>query len=163
MDDDADGFPDALDNCPVTANPDQADVDADGVGSVCDNCVAVANPRVATGFLAANAWATLTGGQRDDDHDGFGNRCDGDFTAAGALVGPADLTQYRSANGKSRATDTCGTTQTRPCAIFDLDEIGLLIGPADLGRFRALNGKVAGPKCTACPLVCEAGAQGSCN
>lgn len=33
---DGDGVPDALDNCPHLANPDQADTDADGAGDACD-------------------------------------------------------------------------------------------------------------------------------
>ena len=36
-DSDGDGVRDPLDNCPTTANPDQADTDGDGVGDVCDN------------------------------------------------------------------------------------------------------------------------------
>lgn len=35
-DDDGDGVPGTIDNCPLTANPDQADADADGVGDACD-------------------------------------------------------------------------------------------------------------------------------
>jgi hypothetical protein len=41
---DDDGVPDAEDNCPAVANPDQADGDVDGAGDVCDNCPTVANP-----------------------------------------------------------------------------------------------------------------------
>jgi large repetitive protein len=37
-DSDADGIPDASDNCPAAANADQADADADGRGDVCDPC-----------------------------------------------------------------------------------------------------------------------------
>lgn len=38
---DGDGVPAPTDNCPLDANPDQADADADGVGDVCDDqCIA---------------------------------------------------------------------------------------------------------------------------
>jgi hypothetical protein len=124
-------------------------------------------------FLSTNQWATLTGGQRDDDHDGYGNKCDAQFPGHTGIpnVGTQDLTQYRSASGKSRVIDTCGTIGTRPCAIFDLDEnIGGLpnIGTADLNQYRLLSGKVPGPRCAACtgtisvPLPCEAGTGGAC-
>jgi photosystem II stability/assembly factor-like uncharacterized protein len=36
-DDDGDGIPNVTDNCPDTANADQADADNDGIGDVCDN------------------------------------------------------------------------------------------------------------------------------
>ena len=35
---DGDGVPNASDNCPSTANPDQADSDGDGTGDACDGC-----------------------------------------------------------------------------------------------------------------------------
>ena len=162
VDADSDSRGDACDNCPTLANADQADGDSDSVGNLCDNCTAVANARVSASYLSSNPWATLTGGQRDDDHDGYGNRCDADFTATGALVGTADLTQYRASSGKAREGDTCGTSGVQPCARYDLDETGSLIGTGDLTVFRGLSGKAAGPKCAACPLPCEAGASGSC-
>ncbi|MGI5864425.1 MAG: thrombospondin type 3 repeat-containing protein [Myxococcales bacterium] len=71
---DGDGIADAHDNCPASANADQADLDADGQGDVCDldddgdgvpdsedNCDAVANPD-----------------QADLDADGQGDACDSD-------------------------------------------------------------------------------------
>jgi photosystem II stability/assembly factor-like uncharacterized protein len=38
-DTDHDGVPDAVDNCPATANPDQADCDGNGVGDACDSAL----------------------------------------------------------------------------------------------------------------------------
>ncbi len=58
-DQDADGTPDASDNCPDQYNPDQLDTDGDQVGDVCDNCALLANPT-----------------QSDSDEDGAGDACD---------------------------------------------------------------------------------------
>jgi hypothetical protein len=171
-DSDGDGVADGLDDCPTVANPGpiQADADGDGVGDACDNCVNAANARVPGGsaaFLAANPWATLTGGQRDDDHDGFGNVCDAKFTATGLSVGPTDTAQYKASLGHDRTTDTCGTSHTTPCAIFDLnlgqntDGVNA-INPVDTARYKLLLGSPPGPKCASCPLPCEAGPSGSC-
>jgi hypothetical protein len=73
-DDDNDGVPDSIDNCPLVANTDQTDTDSDGVGDVCDddddndgvpdsidNCPLVANTD-----------------QTDTDSDGVGDVCDDD-------------------------------------------------------------------------------------
>ena len=54
---DGDGHGDVCDNCPKVANADQHDSDGDGVGDVCDNC-AIPNPD-----------------QLDADHDGIGDAC----------------------------------------------------------------------------------------
>jgi hypothetical protein len=59
QDEDGDGFPDAIDNCPADHNPDQADADGDGVGDACDNCPFNYNPD-----------------QADSDGSGIGDRCD---------------------------------------------------------------------------------------
>jgi hypothetical protein len=39
QDSDGDGVPDAVDNCPNTPNPDQADTDGNGIGDACEGIV----------------------------------------------------------------------------------------------------------------------------
>jgi hypothetical protein len=161
---DGDDVCDAADNCPTVANQDRADSDSDGVGDACDNCTAIANPRQPVGFLSANPWATLTGGQRDDDGDGFGNACDAKFPGvSGSIVGAGDLAELRASIGRNRATQTCGSAGAARCASFDLDEGAALIGAGDVARLRMLLGKAPGPGCPSCPLACEAGAAANCD
>ena len=80
-DSDADGIPDAADNCMAVPNPDQADSNLDGVGDACDsdgdgfqddrdNCVAVPNPD-----------------QADRDNNGRGDACDHDADRDGVQDG----------------------------------------------------------------------------
>jgi hypothetical protein len=63
---DGDGKADTTDNCPFTANRDQADSDGDGVGDACDNCVGISN------YV-----------QLDSDGDGIGDACDPDSDGDG--------------------------------------------------------------------------------
>jgi syndecan 4 len=58
-DQDWDGVPDGLDNCPTFSNPQQEDADGDNVGDGCDNCPFDHNPS-----------------QVDTDIDGLGDACD---------------------------------------------------------------------------------------
>jgi hypothetical protein len=64
-DDDNDLVPDGTDNCPLVANPDQADTDGDGVPNAC-------------GDLDDD-----NDGTPDLDHDGQGDVCDADDDADG--------------------------------------------------------------------------------
>ena len=81
-DGDNDGVGDACDNCAVNANPDQGDGDADGVGDVCDNCLINANPDQAdgdadgVGDVCDNCLINANPDQADGDADGVGDVCD---------------------------------------------------------------------------------------
>ena len=57
-DEEGDGIPDRLDNCPFHENADQADSENDGIGDACDNCPNVENPA-----------------QADSTGDGTGDAC----------------------------------------------------------------------------------------
>jgi len=99
LDTDGDGVPDATDNCPMTANADQADADQDGLGDVCDpdlidpdgdgvadgdNCPDDANADQAdadedgVGDVCDNCPANANTDQADADADGVGDVCEGD-------------------------------------------------------------------------------------
>jgi hypothetical protein len=72
VDTDHDGIADELDNCPTTANQDQADIDQDGMGDACDDDAD--NDSVLNG--ADNCWLTQNPDQTDSDNDGVGDACD---------------------------------------------------------------------------------------
>ncbi len=102
LDSDGDGVPDAVDNCPSVANPDQTNTDADGPpfggGDACDpdddndgfndasdNCRLVPNPD-----------------QADSDGDGIGDACD--LTAGstpGKVLGGGWITAVKNTFGFS--------------------------------------------------------------
>jgi VCBS repeat-containing protein len=109
---DNDGHANAVDNCPVAANANQADEDANGIGDVCqdtdadtfidsaDNCPDVANEN-----------------QFDYDNDGAGNACDADIDADG-FDNPADNCPYVANPGQENANgdafgDACDVQQLR--------------------------------------------------
>ncbi|MCB9854658.1 MAG: thrombospondin type 3 repeat-containing protein [Phycisphaerales bacterium] len=83
-DDDGDGIPPMLDNCPTIPNPNQADSDTDGFGDVCDNCPTVQNPSQLDtdsdnwGDACDNCPGDPNPSQIDTDGDNFGNECDPD-------------------------------------------------------------------------------------
>ena len=104
-DQDADGVPDALDDCPRKYNPDQHDSDGDGVGDACDNCPTVFNPDQTDtdedtfGDACDNCPLLHSLDQADNDGDGVGNPCDacpdvpapGGVDPFGRLLGCMDL------------------------------------------------------------------------
>jgi cyclophilin family peptidyl-prolyl cis-trans isomerase len=82
-DGDSDGLPNADDNCPSVANPNQANADGDPQGDACDNCPTTANAA-----------------QTDFDGDGVGDVCD----SCGTIP---DTGSDPDMDGVDQACDTC--------------------------------------------------------
>jgi hypothetical protein len=79
---DFDGVCDAVDNCPLVANPLQENPDGDTLGSACDNCPSVANNDQLDGDLdnvgdaCDNCLSVANPLQEDGDADNIGDTCD---------------------------------------------------------------------------------------
>ena len=101
-DTDGDGIPDATDNCPALANPDQADLDGDRQGDACDADIdgdGYANaqdafPRDRTEWLDTDHDGRGNNADLDDDGDGFPDAVDPDPLDAGK-VPPAGIGVFR--------------------------------------------------------------------
>jgi len=59
-DSDGDGIPDATDNCPSIANPNQADCDSDGIGDACESIIIRQTANMGAFGLGVTAQGTLT-------------------------------------------------------------------------------------------------------
>jgi len=113
-DTDADGVDDAIDNCPLVANPFQTDFDGDAIGNACDTCTdidadGVGDPGYPNVCASPdNCQFASNPGQLDTDEDGRGDDCDtspGTSTDSASVVGGAarglkkNLTLYVGAYG----------------------------------------------------------------
>jgi predicted GH43/DUF377 family glycosyl hydrolase len=141
VDIDHDGVPDAADNCPATANADQADGDGDGLGDACDNCPAVPNADQADGDNDGigdvcdacpndpdndadgdgicgdvdNCPGVANAGQADGDSDGVGDACD---------ACPSDPDNDADGDGVCGDVDNCPATYNPDQADGDSDGVG---------------------------------------
>ncbi|MGH8189323.1 MAG: thrombospondin type 3 repeat-containing protein, partial [Steroidobacteraceae bacterium] len=81
-DTDGDGVCDKTDNCPLVANPNQADSDGDGIGDACDTptdpCAALGGDTDGDGVCDKidNCPLVANPNQADSDGDGIGDACD---------------------------------------------------------------------------------------
>lgn len=108
LDSDGDGVSDAADNCPDTANPDQADSDRDGKGDVCDDNVGpVTSPASLTVLEDQSGSGTLTGTDADNDPLTFSisvNGTKGTATITDAATGAYTYVPNPNANGTDTIT-----------------------------------------------------------
>lgn len=114
IDADNDGICDTVDNCPSTANSDQADADNDGIGDVCDDCSIIPgtpcndNDACTTGDVY-DANCNCAGILADSDNDGI---CDGEDNCP--TVANADQADEDN-NGIGDVCDGCDFPAGTPC------------------------------------------------
>jgi hypothetical protein len=118
IDGDGDGIADALDNCPSSANPDQANFDSDGFGDACDPDDDNDNVPDANDAFPLNPNEST-----DTDSDGIGNNADSDDDNDGQSDADEVACGSDPLLSTSKATDT--DSDTRPdCVDTDDDNDG---------------------------------------
>jgi len=123
FDADGDGVPLASDNCPDTANPDQADTDEDGIGNSCDQGIDADGDGVLNDD--DNCMLVLNADQADEDADEVGDLCDDCLgSPSGAQVNPSGCAKIHNVSQDS----WYGTIQGAIDAAVDGDEIVALAG-----------------------------------
>lgn len=78
-DQDGDSITDTLDNCPLSANPNQLDADLNGIGDLCQNDLDADGVLEADVVVPDNCPSVPNGNQLDSDGDGIGDACEADF------------------------------------------------------------------------------------
>jgi hypothetical protein len=135
--DDGDTWANPIDNCPFTANEDQADTNGNGIGDVCEACPSGDSDGDGVCDNVDDCPSVADPGQEDIDDDGFGDACEtgarlADIDLSG-LVDGADLAALGRAFGSSAG-------QARYDPRVDLDRDGSVDG-ADLSLLAGQFGK----------------------
>ncbi len=113
VDSDGDGVFDDYDNCPMVANPTQANADFDREGDACDNSTSVTDgDRDGVPDAGDNCPMVANAAQEDADHDGMGDACDSANDPDGDGDGVAD------------ARDNCPMAANATQADADMDGQG---------------------------------------
>lgn len=117
-DPDGDGVCGADDNCPDTANADQADADGDGQGDACDACPYDFDNDIDGDGVCGdvdNCPDTANADQADTDGDGQGDMCDSC---------PLDANNDIDGDGVCGDVDNCPDTANADQADADCDGVG---------------------------------------
>ncbi|MEW5853268.1 MAG: thrombospondin type 3 repeat-containing protein [Myxococcota bacterium] len=136
VDDDEDGIPDDVDNCPAVANPLQEDNSGDGVGNACDRCPGPSeeSDQDADGIQDACDLCPFTyhPANTDMDGDGVGDACDPDVDGDSISnasdpcprrASPADENDV-DGDGVGDACDNCPEVSNPDQHDEDVDSVG---------------------------------------
>jgi hypothetical protein len=130
---DGDARGDVCDNCPGTANSTQVDVDGDGRGDACDNCPLSSNVGQqdadidTRGDLCDNCPANANTGQSDVDRDGLGDSCD--VCNGGGSLNVAVVDSVSCANGGALPTTGVGPTGSLATYSYVTVPVGSVTAP----------------------------------
>lgn len=137
---DGDGVPDAVDNCPVTVNPDQANHDSDALGDACDpddDDDTVADP-------ADNCRIVANRDQNDLDGDSQGDACDADRDGDGVPNASDNCPDHPNAGQQDQdgdgLGDACDTNGTVKKVSPVLECVEHILGGGYTARFGYSNG-----------------------
>ncbi len=148
-DQDDDGIPDDVDNCPKDKNHDQADCDHDGKGDACDNDwdndgKADGVDNCAPDHTKCQDAATLASlsnpDQADMDHDGIGDVCDDD----------------KDGDGHPNSSDNCPNVANPDQTDADGDGLGAACDPDDTPTEADTDGDGIKDSADNCPAVANA-------
>lgn len=154
-DSDRDDFCSDIDNCPLRANPDQANDDGDAAGDLCDNCLGVANDQTdqdadERGDACDNCAAVANPDQENSDSDSLGDACDNC-----PLNSDPDQTDT-DGDDWGAPCDNCDADANPDQANSDLDSFGnacdncaFVTNPSQLNSDTDGHGDV----CDNCPLI----------
>lgn len=123
VDSDGDGVFDDYDNCPMAANPTQANADFDAQGDACDNDTSTADgDHDGVPDAGDNCPTIANPTQEDGDHDGIGDVCDTTDASDADHDGVVD------------AQDNCPMAANPMQQDADMDGVGDACDPSPMGE-----------------------------